>query len=99
VPITGIGDQLDLAGLAGLEPHRGAGRDVEAETASLVALEIQRPVGLEEVVVRTDLDRPVAGVGHLQLDGLAPAFSSISPSAAMTSPGIIEVSPGFGIRR
>ena len=29
------------------------------------ALESQRRVGLEEVIVRADLDRPVAGVGDL----------------------------------
>src|SRR5688572_22950147 len=29
-----------------------------------LALEAQRVVGLEEVVVRADLDRPVTGIGH-----------------------------------
>ena len=61
-------DQLDRARLARLEAHRGAGRDVEPEAARRGAIEGQRRVGLEEVVVRADLDRPVAGVGDRQRD-------------------------------
>src|SRR3712207_3041306 len=53
--------QRDLAGGAGLEADSRAGGDVEAHAARLVALEAQRRVGLEEVVVAADLDRPVAG--------------------------------------
>ena len=48
-------------------------------------------VGLGEVVVRADLDRPVAGVGDLEGRRVArPALSSISPAAAMISPGIMR---------
>src|SRR5262249_56130985 len=39
--------------------------------ARLLALEVQRRIGLEEMIVRADLDRPVAGVGHRQRHGLA----------------------------
>src|SRR5258708_37883218 len=63
--LAAVRHQLDLARLPGLEAHRGAGRDVEPHAARLVALEAQRLVGLEEMIVRADLDRPVAGVGDL----------------------------------
>src|SRR5918992_5941450 len=53
--------ELDLARLPGLEADRGAGRDVEAHAVGPLALEGERRVGLEEVIVRADLDRPVAG--------------------------------------
>src|SRR5215831_16876931 len=66
--LAAVRHQGDLASLAGLETHRGAGRDVEPHAARLVALEAQRLVGLKEVIVRADLDRPVAGVGDLERD-------------------------------
>ena len=48
----------------------------------------ERAVGLGEVIVAADLDRPVAAVGHGELDRRRrPALSSISPAAASTSPG------------
>ena len=56
-------DEPDLAGLAGLEADGGAGGDVEAAAARGGAVEVERRVGLGEMVVRADLDRPVAGVG------------------------------------
>ena len=43
----------------------------EPEAARRRAIEAQRRVGLEEVVVRADLDRPVAGVRDLHRDRLA----------------------------
>src|SRR5437879_8042527 len=48
-------DELHVAGLAGLEADGGAGGDVEAHAAGFFAVEFQRRVGLEEVVVRADL--------------------------------------------
>src|ERR1700722_11719773 len=69
-PLAAIGHELDLAGLAGLEAHRGAGRDVEPHAARLVAREAQRMVGLEEMIVRADRDRPVARVGDLDRHAL-----------------------------
>src|SRR5437899_1457746 len=64
-------DQRDLARLAWLEAHRRAGRDIEPHAARLLAVEFQRRIGLEEMVVRADLDRPVAGIGDRDLGGLA----------------------------
>jgi hypothetical protein len=52
------------ARLARLEAHRRAGGDVaRRQQPRRRAVEGQGRVGLEEVVVRADLDRPVAGVG------------------------------------
>src|SRR5262245_28021207 len=69
--LAGECDQRDLTRLAGLEAHRGAGRNVETHAARLGAIEFQRRVGLEEMVVRAHLDRPIAGIRHRQRDGLA----------------------------
>src|SRR5579883_2083538 len=66
-----IGHQAHGPGLPGLEPHRGSGRDVEPVPARLLALELERRIGLEEMIVRADLDRPVAGVGDVERDRLA----------------------------
>ena len=62
----GIGDKPHLARLPRLEAGRGSGRDVEAEAPRLFAIELQRTIGLVEMVVRADLDRPVAGIGDDQ---------------------------------
>ena len=66
--LAGERDELDRARLPGLEAHRGAGRDVEPEAARRRAIERERRVGLGEVIVRADLDRPVAGVRDRQRD-------------------------------
>src|SRR3546814_12169091 len=55
---TGQLDQFDFARLPRLEAHGGAGRDVQAHTPRAVPIEAQRVVGLDEVVVRADLERP-----------------------------------------
>src|ERR1700719_3708264 len=69
--LAGERDERHLAALAGLEAHRRPGRDVEAHAARLLAIEFERRVGLEEMIMRPHLDRPVAGVGHRQGHGLA----------------------------
>src|SRR5215208_7638076 len=53
---SGERHQFHLACLSWLEPHRGAGGDVEPHAARLLAVELQRRVGLEEMIVRADLD-------------------------------------------
>ena len=55
-------DEVDLALVAGLEADGGAGRDVEVHPERPRAIEAQRGVDLEEVEVRADLHRAVAGV-------------------------------------
>ena len=60
--VAGQRHQRDRAFLAGLEAHRGAGGDVQPEAARGGAIEFERGIGLEEMIMRADLDRPVAGV-------------------------------------
>ena len=48
-----------------------ASGDIEAHATSIFAIELQRRVGLEEVVMRADLDRTVAGIGDGDLHRLA----------------------------
>src|ERR1700722_15025836 len=66
-------DQRHLATLARLEAHCGAGWNVKAHAAGFGALEVQRRIGLEKVIVRTDLDRPIAAVG----DGQRQRFAAL----------------------
>src|SRR5712671_328024 len=63
--------ELHVAGLAGLEPHRRAGGDIEPHAAGFLAVEFQRRVGFEEMVMRADLDRAIAGIGDRQRHRLA----------------------------
>src|ERR1700690_2548152 len=63
--------ELHVAGLSRLEPHGGAGGDVEPHAARFFAVEFQRGVGLEEMVVGADLDRSIAGIGDRQGHRLA----------------------------
>src|SRR6202035_5306487 len=69
--LAGDGDQRNVARLPRLEAHRSPGRNVEPHAARLLAVEAQRRVGFEEVVMRADLDRPVAGIGDRQRHGAA----------------------------
>src|SRR5271166_3928067 len=66
-----IGHEPHDTRLSRLEARRRAGRDIEAAAARLRAVEAQRRVRLEEMIVRAHLDRPVAGIGDLDLDGRA----------------------------
>src|ERR1700733_6685742 len=65
-PPAGQRHQRNLALHARLEPHRGAGRDVQPAAPGKLPVEPQRRVGLREVEVRPDLNRPVAGIGDHQ---------------------------------
>src|SRR3984885_15011479 len=64
-------DQMHLAGLARFEAHGGAGRDIEPHAAGFLAIEFQRRIGLEEMIVRADLDRAVTGIGDRERYRLA----------------------------
>src|SRR6185437_3665543 len=64
VPVAGQRHQRDLPLDAWLEPDGGARRDVQPVPPGGVPVERERRVGLREVEVRPDLDRPVSGVGH-----------------------------------
>ena len=61
---AGEGDQLDRAGLPGSKRTAVPAAMFRRKPRACGAVEAQRRVGLEEVVVRADLDRAVAGVGH-----------------------------------
>ena len=55
-------DQRDFFALPRLEAHRRAGGYIEAFAEGGRAIEIQCPIGLEEMIVAADLDGPVARV-------------------------------------
>src|ERR1700760_1040203 len=60
--LAGERHELHVAGLTRLEPNRGAGRDIQPHAAGLLAIELQCRIGFEEMIVRADLDRPIACV-------------------------------------
>mmetsp|Transcript_4412 Transcript_4412/g.12438 ORF Transcript_4412/g.12438 Transcript_4412/m.12438 type:complete len:433 (-) Transcript_4412:697-1995(-) len=72
-------DEGHRLGLPGLEPDRRPRRDVEAHPDGGPPIEDERLVGLDEGVVRPHLDRPVAGVGHRQLDQVAVGVDGDGP--------------------
>src|SRR5262250_1012475 len=55
--------------LAGLEADGGAGCDIQPKSASPLAIEAERVVRFIGIIVRADLDRPVAGVRDLERPG------------------------------
>src|SRR5437764_14159524 len=55
----------------GLESHRGASGNIEPHAESGGAIELHCLVDLEEMEMRSDLDRPVAGIASLQFDRAA----------------------------
>src|SRR6516165_356350 len=69
--LAGERNKRDLARLPRFEAHRGAGGDIEPHAARFLAVELQRRIGLEEMVMRADLDRPVAGIGDAERHRLA----------------------------
>src|SRR5258708_33589039 len=69
--LAGERDERDLARLSRFEAHRGAGGDIKPHAARLLAIEFQCRIGLEEMVVRADLNRPVPPIGDRQRHRLA----------------------------
>ena len=64
--------ELHLTGVAGFEAHGQPGRDGQAHAPGRLPVEGQCGVDLEEVVVGTDLDGTVTGVGDPQRGGTTP---------------------------
>ena len=64
--IAGDVDQRDGLGVARLEPHRGAGRNVQPLAVGLGAVEFQLAVGFDEMIMAADLDGPVAEIGDFE---------------------------------
>ena len=60
------GNERNMLDDTGFEANRGAGRDVEPVAVSGGAVEFERPVGLRQVDMATDLHRTVAGVDDIQ---------------------------------
>src|SRR3546814_18687202 len=60
-----------LVRLPRFEAHGRAGGNVEPEPACLRAIEVKRRVRFGKVVVRPDLDRPVALIADCQAECLA----------------------------
>ena len=54
--------QLHFLFFARLKAHRRAGRMVKPQAERRGAIERERPIGFEEVVVAADLDGPVTGI-------------------------------------
>src|SRR5262244_3533139 len=69
--LAGERNERDLARLPRFKAHRGAGGDIEPHAARFLAVEFQRRIGLEEMIMRADLDRPIAGIGDRQAQRLA----------------------------
>src|SRR6516165_1143039 len=72
--LAGERNKRDLARLPRFEAHRGAGGDIEPHAARFLAVEFQRRIGLEEMIVRADLDRPIPVFGDRQRHRLAPVM-------------------------
>jgi hypothetical protein len=65
--------------LAGFKAHRGAGGDIQAIAGRLLAIELQRRVDLGEVVMRADLNRPVAVIFNDNAQVARPTLRAIWP--------------------
>jgi hypothetical protein len=59
---SGQRDQLHGAFLSRLESHRSSRGDIEAKAPRCRTIEGQRSVGFREMIMRADLDRPVARI-------------------------------------
>ena len=68
--VTGDVNECHRAGFTGFEANRRSGRDVQPLAIGGRTIELQLRVGLDEVVVAADLDRPVTQVDDFQFDGL-----------------------------
>src|SRR6202048_4252055 len=77
---------------AGFEPHRGAGGNIEPHAERGGAVEFYGLVDLEEMEVRTDLDRPVAGVFRFQFDRAAPRVEIDAAVGCGDEAGVFRVS-------
>src|SRR5436853_299373 len=51
-------NQLDLLRIAGLEPDRSAGRNIQPHAVSRISIEIQSTIHFKEMAVRTNLNGP-----------------------------------------
>src|SRR5580658_6169594 len=68
-PCALIGNHPDLTTLTGFEPHSGSRRNVQAASTGSMPVKCQSRVGLREVIMTPDLNRPIARVGHTEGEG------------------------------
>src|ERR1700737_4937691 len=66
--LSGKRNQLHRSLLPRLESHRRSSGDVETKASRRRAIEGERTVGFGEVIMRADLNRPIARVGDGQSD-------------------------------
>ncbi len=66
-----------LAGGSGLEAHRRSRRNVEAHATRLFPARSEGGIGLVEMIVAADLDRPVAGLATVSVTRALSALSTI----------------------
>src|SRR5262245_4470273 len=64
-----IGYQQNFTGLARFEAHRRSRRNVQAIPKSSLSIKGESRVGLSEMIMTADLDRPVASVRNAKRDG------------------------------
>src|SRR6266446_7055703 len=64
-----VGDERNLTRLTRLETHSRSRRNVEPISKSRLPVESESRVGLGEMIMTADLDRPVACVRHFERDG------------------------------
>ena len=68
LPTAPVRDQLYGTGLAGLKPYGRSGGNIEPPAQCLTSVKRQRWIGFRKMIVRADLDRPIAGIGYRQGD-------------------------------
>ncbi|MFT6391739.1 MAG: hypothetical protein ACJA14_001252 [Ilumatobacter sp.] len=61
-PATDKWDEVDICRDAWLESDRCTRRDIQAQAVCCSSVECERRVRLGKVIVRADLDRPVASI-------------------------------------
>ena len=63
-------DQRHALVLARLKPHRRSRRNLQPKPIGLLPIKPQRAIGLKEMAMRPDLDRPIASIGNDELNRL-----------------------------
>src|SRR5258707_4309614 len=73
------------------KPHGGTSRNIEAHAESGGPVELHRLVDLEEMEVRSDLDRSVAGIQSLQFDRAAARIKINAAVARSDDTGVFRI--------
>ena len=65
-PFAAIGNERDVLLISRFKADSSIGRNIETHSESGGAVEIQIAIGLEEMEMRSHLDRPVTGIADFQ---------------------------------